>query len=139
MNIILLVSNSYSTTCLLYSLGCGNGKYIAVNPKVIKIGLDSCSKLVQIAVQQGFDACVGDCLRLPFRSNVFNAAICIAVIHHLATEDRRIKALKELVRIVEPGGKVLIYVWAFEQKKRKVMLTYTRSRGLLDVKGCVTV
>ena len=30
------------------------------------------------------------------------------------------KALEELYRILQPGGKMLVYVWAFEQDERKV-------------------
>lgn len=41
--------------------------------------------------------------------------ICIAVIHHLSTADRRLAAIKELIRIIKPGGRVLISVWALEQ------------------------
>ena len=42
-------------------------------------------------------------------------AICIAVIHHFSSHERRLEACNELLRIVIPGGKVLIFVWAFEQ------------------------
>ena len=45
--------------------------------------------------------------------------ICIAVIHHLSTVSRRLAALKELTRIVRPGGRILISVWALEQNFEK--------------------
>ena len=41
--------------------------------------------------------------------------ICIAVIHHLSTPARRLAAIEELSRIVRPGGRILISVWALEQ------------------------
>ena len=41
--------------------------------------------------------------------------ICIAVIHHLSTAARRLAAIKELARIIRPGGRILISVWALEQ------------------------
>ena len=41
--------------------------------------------------------------------------ISIAVIHHFSTPERRKEAIAELLRIVKPGGKVLIFVWAMEQ------------------------
>ena len=63
---------------------------------------------------------VCNCLNLPYRSDQFDAAICIAVVHHLSTAVRRVAALKELVRIVRPKGRILVYVWAMEQEKRKV-------------------
>ena len=50
-----------------------------------------------------------------FRSLSFDGCICIAVIHHLSTEQRRLDAIKELVRITRVGGLILVYVWALEQ------------------------
>jgi len=41
------------------------------------------------------------------------------VIHHLSTEYHRVHAVKELSRILRVGGKLLIYVWAFEQENRQ--------------------
>ena len=52
-----------------------------------------------------------------FSSNSFDACISIAVIHHLSTIERRANAIRELLRIVKPGGLVLVYVWAMEQDK----------------------
>ena len=57
---------------------------------------------------------------LPFRESCFDAVISVGVIHHFASAKRRTKALEELYRILRPGGKMLVYVWAFEQDERKV-------------------
>ena len=51
---------------------------------------------------------------------MFDVCLCIAVLHHLATAERRLVGLKELVRITRPGGLVLVYVWALEQEVKKV-------------------
>ena len=48
-----------------------------------------------------------------------DAALSIAVIHHIATVERRVRALRELARVLRVGGKVMISVWAMEQKHRK--------------------
>ena len=55
-----------------------------------------------------------------FRSEAFDVCICIAVLHHLSTNERRLEGLRELIRIVRPGGLVLVYVWALEQKLEKI-------------------
>ena len=60
-----------------------------------------------------------DSLKLPVKSESFDAAISIAVIHHFSNELLRIQALKEIFRIVKKGGLVLVYVWAMEQKEKK--------------------
>ena len=57
--------------------------------------------------------------RLPYRSNMFDAVISVAVVHHFSTSERRQHAINDLYRICRPGGKVLIYVWAFEQVNKK--------------------
>ena len=67
---------------------------------------------------------MGDCLELPFQAAVFDSVISIAVIHHLSTVERRVKAIDELCRITRPGGTLLVYVWAFEQDRRKVTSYY---------------
>ncbi|CAO3639109.1 unnamed protein product [Cunninghamella blakesleeana] len=98
-------------------VGCGNGKYIGVNPKVFMSGSDRSSNLISIVHNRGYEGLVADGLSLPYRSNVFDFAISIAVIHHFSTPERRLAAIKEILRIVKPGGKVLIFVWALEQTK----------------------
>lgn len=54
------------------------------------------------------------------RSEAFDVCLCIAVLHHLSTTERRLEGLRELVRIVRPGGLVLVYVWALEQNLQKI-------------------
>jgi hypothetical protein len=39
-----------------------------------------------------------DCRVSPFRDGTADAVICIAVLHHLATEERRLQALKDMSR-----------------------------------------
>lgn len=65
------------------------------------------------------DVLRADGLFTPFRADSFDAAISIAVIHHFSTEERRRDSIKELLRVVRPGGDVLIYVWAKEQPKQR--------------------
>ena len=60
-----------------------------------------------------------DNLSLPFKDETLDAALSVAVIHHIATAERRVRAIKELARVLRVGGKVMISVWAMEQKYRK--------------------
>ena len=65
---------------------------------------------------------VADCIHVPLRDESCDAAICIAVMHHLSTEGRRIRCLAELRRIVKVGGLINVQAWALEQdddSKRK--------------------
>ncbi|KFM59634.1 putative methyltransferase-like protein, partial [Stegodyphus mimosarum] len=85
----------------------------------MKIGSDRCAALTASARAKNHEVLTCDNLRLPFRDETFDAVLSIAVIHHFATTDRRVAAIKELTRILRIGGKVLITVWAMEQRHRK--------------------
>ena len=110
-------------------VGCGNGKYLAVNPNVFIVASDRSNNLVKIATQhQPHTSIVADNLTLPHPNSSFDFAISIAVIHHLSTSNRRVQAVAAILEILQPsinnqgggsqnhGGKALIYVWALEQK-----------------------
>jgi len=60
-----------------------------------------------------------DNLELPFRDDSFDAVLSLAVVHHFATTERRVQALRELARILRIGGRVVITVWALEQRHRR--------------------
>lgn len=62
---------------------------------------------------------VADGLFLPYRASSVDFIICIAVIHHLSTRQRRRDALQELLTCLAPGGKALVYVWALEQQSSR--------------------
>lgn len=60
---------------------------------------------------------MGTVLKDPFRSEIFDFALSIAVIHHLRTPERRTQAIKEMLRVMKGGAVGLIFVWAFEENK----------------------
>ncbi|KAI9670150.1 MAG: tRNA methyltransferase, has a role in tRNA modification [Caeruleum heppii] len=75
---------------------------------------------------------MADNLRLPHPCGVFDFAISIAVIHHLSTSERRVKAISEILRRLKSStssypisgksfsqSRALIYVWALEQKNSR--------------------
>ncbi|XP_008065419.1 probable tRNA methyltransferase 9-like protein [Carlito syrichta] len=103
---------------LIADIGCGTGKYLKVNSQVHTLGCDYCGPLVEIAREKGCEVMVCDNLNLPFRDQGFDAIISIGVIHHFSTKQRRIRAIKEMARVLVPGGQLMIYVWAMEQKNR---------------------
>ena len=112
-------------------VGCGNGKYLAVNPRIFIIASDRSTNLAKIAAQHcPHTSIVADSLSLPHPSAFFDFAISIAVLHHLSTPERRIQgvaAVLDTLRGCETksinsttthkgAGRALIYVWALEQK-----------------------
>ncbi|KAF6101943.1 alkB-like protein 8, tRNA methyltransferase [Phyllostomus discolor] len=111
---------------LVADIGCGNGKYLGINKELYMIGCDRSQNLVDICRERQFQAFVCDALAVPIRSGSCDACISIAVVHHFATTERRVAALQELVRLLRPGGKALIYVWAMEQEYNKKKSKYLR-------------
>lgn len=51
-------------------------------------GCDTSFELMKICNTRGFEVLTCNCLHLPYRDSIFDAVVCIAVIHHLATEVR---------------------------------------------------
>ncbi|MCJ1403636.1 tRNA methyltransferase, has a role in tRNA modification [Xylographa trunciseda] len=115
-------------------VGCGNGKYLGVNPGIFIVASDRSENLVKIASQNGQrSALIADSLSLPHRNSSLDFAICIAVVHHLSTALRRVEALRSILRTLRctsppscpspeftaDGGKALIYVWALEQRNSR--------------------
>ncbi|KAG8526360.1 uncharacterized protein KY384_000353 [Bacidia gigantensis] len=109
-------------------IGCGNGKYLDVNPAIYIIGSDRSSSLIDIARaekvgdklgqevgrQGGNDVVVADALNLPHkdggkherggvRDGGFDFAISVAVVHHLSTRGRRVEGIRAVLRTLTAG------------------------------------
>ncbi|KAF2811925.1 S-adenosyl-L-methionine-dependent methyltransferase [Mytilinidion resinicola] len=98
-------------------VGCGNGKYLALNPSIYTLASDRSTNLAKIAAShQPHSAIVADNLALPHPLKTFDFAISIAVVHHLSTVERRREAVGEILAMLREGGRALVYVWALEQK-----------------------
>lgn len=110
---------------LVLDAGCGNGKYLGLNPDCYFIGCDISAALVKICADRGHEVLIADAINLPYRTGYSDAAISIAVLHHLSTESRRRKAVEELVRVVKKGGLALITVWAREQEDGSLLNKWT--------------
>ncbi|KAJ0411634.1 hypothetical protein ATCC90586_004103 [Pythium insidiosum] len=100
-------------------LGCGNGKYMkCVDPQQsLIVGGDRSSRLVEICRARGLNAIVCDAMCAPFRSQCCDAALSIAVLHHLSTRHHRLAAVREVIRVLRVGGRGVIYAWAHEQQR----------------------
>lgn len=122
---VALFLESLPRGSLVLDAGCGNGKYLGLNPDCFFVGCDISSPLVSICAERGHEALVADAVNLPYKSGFGDAAISIAVLHHLSTQSRRRKAVEELVRVVRKGGLVLITVWAVEQEDQGLLSKWT--------------
>ncbi|CAK9290273.1 unnamed protein product [Gordionus sp. m RMFG-2023] len=113
---IVTFLKNLSPYSLILDIGSGNGKYLHKNEDIFMVCLDRCSELNIIARNKGGEVIDGDILSLPFKYELFDHCICIAVLHHLSTKARRISALQDIIKVLKIDGTLLIYVWAFEQE-----------------------
>ncbi|CAF1078973.1 unnamed protein product [Rotaria sordida] len=116
--------HSFSNGSLILDVGCGNGKYMNIRNDIMMIGCDRSEGLLKICRDRYFEVFLSDCMNIPVPTNMFDGVICIAVLHHISTEARRLLALKEIVRILKPGGQALVTVWAKEQEIDNKKSTY---------------
>ena len=120
-------------------VGCGDGKYFPVFAEsgCYVVGLDVSEELLKLAMEQkggeGPDlmqkrfyktaysshanCMVGSCLHLPFSDGSFDYCICVAVMHHLSSFQRRVECLREIRRVLRVDGTVDVQVWAMEQSE----------------------
>ena len=55
------------------------------------------------------DVETGDITRLPFPDASFDAVISMTVLHNIRSREKRDQALRELVRVLKPGGRIAIF------------------------------
>ncbi|KAJ9466433.1 tRNA (carboxymethyluridine(34)-5-O)-methyltransferase [Diplonema papillatum] len=105
---------------VIVDVGCGNGKSLADvlgHKDKIVLACDASKALLDLARGKGLECQQVNALRLPYPSARCDCVISIAMLHHLSTPQRRHTALSEMSRVLRPGGRLLVYVWAKNQKR----------------------
>ena len=106
----------HNTKGSLLDAGCGAGKLLkdlstSYDPA---IGVDISPTGVLLCKKRGLDKLItGSVSELPFKDESFEAAISLDVIYHMQVPDDRV-ALKELQRVLTPGGILLLNLPAFD-------------------------
>ena len=93
--------------------GCGSGRNmveLARRGSVTGVEVSDTSVCLARARDAG-EVISGSVLQMPFESASFDLAVCLDVIEHLADD---IAALRELRRVVVPGGALLVTVPAYQ-------------------------
>jgi len=124
----------------ILDIGCGNGRLINLTRdiEVDYTGIDYSAPLVEIARENYPDEkfLVGDILDLDFPENYFDVVLLIAVLHHIPSAALRDKAVRNMYRVLKPGGLVLMTNWNLWQTRFwKYHYKYWRERraGKIDL------
>jgi SAM-dependent methyltransferase len=107
----------------ILDVGCGSGRHTAAAyalPKTIAVGVDLCrtdlcAACRRLAFHDQVDAGGGgawafaaaDSRRLPFADGAFDLVVCAEVLEHIIDHRR---AVAELVRVLRPGGDLVVSV-----------------------------
>jgi len=93
----------------ILELGCGNGKNL-IGYESQSIAIDLCPELCEITKSRGIETHCMDVL--DFKSEEkFDFILCIAVIHHLKTQQERQKLIRIILQSLKNDGKALITTW----------------------------
>ena len=97
---------------ILLDIGCSDGKYLNLKSDIFLIGLERCCEWFtnDLIKFKDKEVIAGDVMYLPFRDDFFDGVLCTGVLHHVSTVERRVKALREMTRILKIGGKLLLTV-----------------------------
>lgn len=97
----------------LIDVGCGTGRLAGrlAEAGFEVTGVDGSEGMLGVmrAEVPGVRGIFGDATDLPFENDEFDVAVSVAVLHHLALPEAVASALREMVRVVRPGGRVVIW------------------------------
>lgn len=125
--------DSLTSHTKLLEVGCGNGKNMLYRSDIDAVGIDISDEQVSICKSKDLNVQKATMTSLPFSDASFDNIICIAVYHHLETDNERKQSLQEMYRVLKTGGKLFLTVWAMEQEvssKRK----FTHSDSMVSYK-----
>ena len=117
-------------------IGCGNGRASErITPDIDYTGIDNSERLVEIAKKRypNREFIVADALDLPFSDHDFDRVYAIGLIHHIPSEEKRMKFLEEVTRVLKSGGMLTLTVWDIWEKtaRRKRVI----KEGLFSIIG----
>ena len=124
---VLSFTTSLPADARVVDVGCGNGRHArplaAAGHHVVAV--DFAHSLLVIG-RRGSRGRLwasrilwvqGDAVRLPLRDGSMDAALCVAMLHHLPTAGERVDALREVRRVLVSGGRLFVSVWALDQPR----------------------
>ncbi len=108
----------------LLNVGCGHGAdFLPFKGDFELHGVDFSLEMLRLArryaakFEFAVNIALADAGRLPYRDEAFDWAISVATYHHVKGGEERLRALRELGRVLKVGGEALITVWNRRQPR----------------------
>ncbi len=97
-------------------LACGNGRLLeAFSEKEISyLGIDNSAELISFALKNypQYKFIIGDMLELKdLKDKSFDYLFCLAALQHIPEESKRIQVIKEMKRLIDDSGQIVISNW----------------------------
>jgi len=144
----------------IVDLGCGNGRlyhFLKDKRKIKYLGIDNSKNLLKEAEKnikkEDIESKIsnlkksipkfieGDLLKIPARSSSAKVLACIAAFHHLPSKELREKSLKEMHRVLQKNGKLLLTVWnllkqpKYKDEVKKAKMRWLKTLGKYEKRG----
>ncbi|MCJ7515622.1 MAG: class I SAM-dependent methyltransferase [Dehalococcoidia bacterium] len=102
----------------LLNIGCAHGPDFLPFKNNFKLwGVDFSAQMLEMAQKYAVKfnlqvrLVIADAASLPYPDNSFDCAVAVAVYHNIRGGKQRRQALRELRRVLKPGGEAFITVW----------------------------
>jgi len=125
-------------------LGCAHGPdFLPFKESFELYGVDFSTQMLKFARKYAakfhfqVSLALADVRHLPYPDETFDWAISVATYHHLKGKEARLRALKELRRVLKPAGEAFITVWnrwqpRFWLRGREVTVPWRTKNGVLQ-------
>lgn len=106
-------------------IGCGSGRNFIKSDKIEFYGIDFSKKMIKLAERRAKKLKINITLKksnsdnLPFKDNEFDSVLCYAVLHCIDDSKKRESTIKEIYRVLKPGGKAFISSWGDKSPRLK--------------------
>ncbi|MHB8831092.1 MAG: class I SAM-dependent methyltransferase [Patescibacteria group bacterium] len=118
-NVMGLLNDRLKAGEFLVDVGAGNGRLADSIPQDVRyLGVEASQSLREEAQKKNKQMASGSLPdKLPVPNNQADAVASIAVLHHIPSQAWQIDSIKELHRILKPGGLLLCTVWNLRSKR----------------------